>query len=398
MIVKLTSDPKYNTNYCEVDKRLYVKTSAGHEYTNTDVPEWKLVVPKSLSHDLIAQFHNSPFSAHMGLSKTLQNIRRYFYWGNMYRDVKNYVSSCDDCKMNKATNYVTRPPMGSKAETLRPFQRLYVDFMGPYPLSKSKNMYLLVILDHHSRFLILEPVKQPTAQIVADILENKVFLMFSVPEVIVSDNGKQFCAKIIEELMKRYGVRHVFTGKYSPQANTVERTNRSILAAIRNYIKDNHQNWDAHIPEIRQALCNAVHSSTGYSPHFLVFGQHYMSHGSNYGLLKSLIGISANDIWVESSSDYLSSAQESVLKHLEDAYRKSESRYNLRSRDRDLKPGQEVFLRNFCLSDAGKRFCAKLGPKFVKVIVTKKVGNVLYEVKGLDGRVLGVYHLKDIKL
>jgi len=62
---------------------------------------------------------------------------------------------------------------------------------------------------------------------------NKSFHQNGVPEFIHSDNGKQFVSEIFGELMTRYGIRHVKTGLYSPQANTAERVNRSVLQILR---------------------------------------------------------------------------------------------------------------------------------------------------------------------
>lgn len=390
-----SSDPILNM--CCMDGKAYINPSSGLVFENSYVPAWKLIVPKSLIQGLIKQFHDAPCSSHSGFEKTLEKARRYFYWKRMAGDIRDYVKKCDVCKQSKPANYIMRPLMGKQTTTQRTWQRIFVDFMGPYPLSKNRNMYLLVVLDHFSRFLLVQPIKNATAQILVDYLENEVFLKYSVPEIMVSDNGKQFDSNLLKKLLKKYGVTQVFTGKYSPQANASERTNRSILSAIRSYISENHQLWDQHIQEIRLALCNVVHSSTGFTPHFLMHGQHWIGNGSDYALIERLNFIDNNDVHLSLNSDRLTLAQKTVLENLEKAYLKSAKHYNLRARDRKFKPQQIVFLKNFSLSDAGKRYCAKLGPKFLKVKVVKRVGNVLYELMDLSGKQLGVFHAKDIK-
>ena len=61
-----------------------------------------------------------------------------------------------------------------------------------------------------------------------------MFHLFGVPESILSDNGDQ--SKEFKAKLTQYGVRHVYTAFHSPQANSSERANRSILAAIRSYV------------------------------------------------------------------------------------------------------------------------------------------------------------------
>lgn len=57
-----------------------------------------------------------------------------------------------------------------------------------------------------------------------------------------------------------------------------------------------------------------------------------------------------------------------------------------------------MYARNFAQSKAVDNFSAKFAPKFVKAVVKKSIGNVAYELENTDGKSIGVYHLKDIKI
>jgi len=56
-------------------------------------------------------------ASHRGIHKTLERVRRYYYWPGLVKDVKSYVLACDTCKMTKATNSVQRPPIGVPPES-----------------------------------------------------------------------------------------------------------------------------------------------------------------------------------------------------------------------------------------------------------------------------------------
>jgi len=64
-----------------------------------------------------------------------------------------------------------------------------------------------------------------------------------------------------------------------------------------------------------------------------------------------------------------------VQKQLEEAYEISRQRYDKRNRMLLVKPGQEVFRRNFVLSDFSKSFNAKFSRKFFKARVVESVGS-----------------------
>jgi len=392
----LEKSPKTQSNLRSVDGKLYYTPEFGIARLDTDLPHYKLFVPSPLVLDLIKQAHVPPTSAHLGVAKTLERLKRYYYWPKMSQTVYNFVTSCESCKQNKPANQILRPPMGAQFEAVRPFQRIYADFIGPFPRTKAGNTFILIILDSYSRFVLVQAFRQATATSLCEFLEKRVFNVFSTPETLLTDNGRQFESKCLQELLIKYGVKHIKTPKYSPQSNASERVNRSIICAIRAYIKESHKEWDLHLQEVVSALRNVVHSSTKYSPHYLVFGQHQIVHGSEYELLRKLNCLSDTDVIVN-KTDRLTLAQSSVLKHLRSAYERNQSHYNLRSRVRVLNVGQQVLVRNFVQSSAADSFASKLAPKFVKAQIKKLVGSAAVEVEDLRGRSMGVYHIKDVR-
>ena len=106
----------------------------------------------------------------------------------MARDVKAYIQSCDDCKIIKPTNQTLRPPMGNQFNTTRPFQRLYCDFLGPYPCTKMKNCQLFIVVDHLTKFLFLKPLRAATSNNVIEFFQHEIFCTYGVPQYIHSDN------------------------------------------------------------------------------------------------------------------------------------------------------------------------------------------------------------------
>jgi len=99
--------------------------------------EWKLWIPQSLTHSLKERAHSDPKAAHGMMTKTLEILRRYFYWPGITIQVREYVRGCEVCKESKAPNFRMQVGIGRRVETERPFPKLYIDFLGKYPRSKS---------------------------------------------------------------------------------------------------------------------------------------------------------------------------------------------------------------------------------------------------------------------
>ena len=85
---------------------------------------------------------------------------------------------------------------------------------------------MLVVTDYLSKFLLFISMKQVTARHVIAELEEKVFLMFAVPEICIADNGVQFGrSREFQEFLENYGVQPYYNALYTPQNNPTERTN-----------------------------------------------------------------------------------------------------------------------------------------------------------------------------
>lgn len=104
--------------------------------------------------------------------------------------------------------------------------------------------------------------------------------------LLVSDNGKPFCAKLFSDLLDKCSINNQFTPKYHIQSNACERVNRSVLSGIRAYINQIYKTWDEDLQEVAHAIRNVVHCYHKFSPHYLLFGQYLISHGSDNKLLR----------------------------------------------------------------------------------------------------------------
>lgn len=366
---------------------------------DVDSNPWKIWIPSTLTEALIRKFHEPPEMSHGGISKTLFRLRQWFYWPGMVVQVRQYIKSCEICKTTKSPNEILRPPMGQQMKVDRPFQQLYVDLLGPYPLSKNGNTFLFVCLDNLTKFVLVKPLKKATAINITNYLVNDVISIFGTPESIYADNGKQFVSNLFLKMLEEHGIKPLNPPFYSPQSNASERVNRSIIAAIRAYIQTDHKEWDKYINQIAASLRSTVHQAIKTSPFQALFGLCMIQHGSQYEILKQInCANESMGIEIEPISDKIQFVHKKLKQNLEKAHSLYEKVYNLRSKHVCFQIGQEVYKRNFVLSDKGKNINSKFCKKFVKCRIRSKMGSNRYELEDLCGRKsLGIYHAKDIR-
>lgn len=172
----------------------------------------------------------------------------------------------------------------------------FANILTPRYIHRVEIRYILTVLDHFSKFVFLKPLSKATCQKVVEFLEPLVFNCFGVPEIIHSDNEQQFHSRVFQDFLKKYGVTHISTGTHHPQANAVERVNRTVLQRIRSLINDNHKEWDKDLSKIECSLRTQKHTATGLTPYFCVFGHEMVLHASAYEILRKLGCFNSGDV------------------------------------------------------------------------------------------------------
>ncbi|GFY28203.1 retrovirus-related Pol polyprotein from transposon opus [Trichonephila clavipes] len=177
------------------------------------------------------------------------------------------------CQIN---NYKNALPAGQLIPIVSnyPNEIVTLDLLGPYPVSRvRRNRYVLVIMDHFSKWAEIIPLKKASARVIGDNFFDNYISRFGAPIKLISDNGPQFISDIFENLSERLGLRHVKTVVYRPQANRTERVNRDLVQMIANYVNEQHDTWDQFLREFAYAIRSAVNETTGKTPAELFLGR-----------------------------------------------------------------------------------------------------------------------------
>ena len=101
-----------------------------------------------------------------------------------------------------------------------------------------------------------------------------MFCRFSPPEQLHSDQGRQFESKLLHEVCNLLGIRKTKTTPYHPQCDgLVERFKRTLLDMLATTTHENPFDWENQLRKVCMAYNTSVHSSTGFTPFYLMFGR-----------------------------------------------------------------------------------------------------------------------------
>ena len=228
------------------------------------------IVPPSLVTEVIKSLHNSLTAGHLGAYKTLEKTRQRYYWPGFETDVKHHILRCDKCQKRSG------PPQKHRHSLVdwkisNPFHHIGLDFLGPLPTSNGCR-YILLIGDHFTKSYEAFPLLGPTAATTSDALLERWICRFAGPYSIHTDCGTNSECQLFANLLK-LETDKTRTTAFHPQSNSVvERMNRTLLNMLAKCNDEDQTKWSVKLPYVLLAYRSSVHESTGFTPHYLVFG------------------------------------------------------------------------------------------------------------------------------
>ena len=369
--------------------------------SDPDIDSWRKVIPKCERENLISLAHDIPTSGHLGVYKSYHKLANKYYWPKMRADVAAYIRKCKICSCHKPEQKAQAGFMLSRPYVSRPWELISADLVGPLPKSTHGYLYILVVTDYFSKFPLFFPLRTATASSITKSIEDNVFMLFGVPTSIIVDNGSQFRSREFTKLMATYKVNIRYTANYHPQANPTERVNRVLKTILSSFVEDNQRKWDSLLPKVACAIRSSRHESTDSSPYFVNFGKEMALQGDHNHYkddTKADIKVSRDAEEVANRQKEFQELYDEIRERLSKVSEISSARYNLRHRNVEYVVGQQVYRRNFVLSDAAKYYTAKLAPKFLgPFTIHKRLSPFTYQLQDPDGTLRGVWNVKDLK-
>jgi len=229
-----------------------------------------LVVKHDEVDDLMPYTHEHPLSGHFGHEKTMQKLHQHYWWPKMDKYVNHYVRTCIQCQQLK---YPTKSEPLQSITPIGTMKKWGIDMVGPLQPTKNGNKYIVVAVDYLTKWPEAKAVKDKSAEAIASFIADNIICRHGVPNELTSDNGKEFDNQLLRHITKRTHVKHIFTATYHPQANgQVERMNQTLMNMLRKLSQDKPHVWDEHIETSLFAYRTTIHSTTKFTPFYLLHG------------------------------------------------------------------------------------------------------------------------------
>lgn len=222
--------------------------------------------------EIIREFHESPLGGHQGMNRTLKRIQLYYDWPGMSRDVEEYISTCSVCQKNKVSR-INKIPMKITTTAAKPMERIFLDIVGPLPVTYNGNRFILTFEDDLTKYSDAIPLPNSEAETLAEAFVTHIICKFSAPEVVLTDKGVNFLSNLFRAICKILKSKKINTSPYHPQANPVERMHRGLKEYLRAYVDKDKLDWCTWLPYAMFVYNTTPHSATGYTPFELFYGR-----------------------------------------------------------------------------------------------------------------------------
>src|SRR6266542_576647 len=175
------------------------------------------------------------------------HISKRYLWQNMRKDIKEYAKTCFQCQQRgsmRQNNQKRTIPL------IDIFERWEVDIVGPLPITREGNRYIVVAMDYFSRWPEARPLKIANTDTVATFLYEEIICRFGEPKILQSDRRIYFVNELSQRLTKRFKIKYSLSSPYPPQSNRlVERFNKMLCEGIAKLAEEVDQ-WDKFIQPV----------------------------------------------------------------------------------------------------------------------------------------------------
>ena len=150
--------------------------------------KFQFILPQSYWKQALEACHEN--MGHLSIERNTALLKDCFYWPSTTEDVVKHIKSCPQC-----LRFKTQP---EKAElnpviATRPLELVHIDYLtieAPANSKSGKDVNILIITDHFTRYAQAHIISSQKAPVVAKTLWEQFFVHYGFPEKILSDQGR----------------------------------------------------------------------------------------------------------------------------------------------------------------------------------------------------------------
>lgn len=231
----------------------------------------KIMLSEKFSIELINKVHKN--LCHIGIKQMQKTLSPLYIARNLTENIKKISKNCEICIKNKSRGQGKIGFMSHLGPATKPFEIVSIDTIGGFGGSRSTKKYLHLLVDHFTRYAFVLTSKTQGAndfiKLVTNISETDNIGM------ILTDQYPGINSKEFKRFLAEKQIPMIFTAVNAPFSNGLnERLNQTLVNKIRCKIneEENTRAWTKIAHECVEKYNKTIHSVTGFSPSYLLYG------------------------------------------------------------------------------------------------------------------------------
>ena len=211
---------------------------------------------------LVKELHSA---THLGGQALWKHFRDRYDYKAGRRICLEVAQSCPQCQMS--SDYGHRQKTTGAIQSQGPWDTLSIDIVGPLPTDHHLE-FLIVFVDCYSRYTILVPSSNHTANTVSEALLRHVVPYFGTPRRLLSDRGREFISEVWSKMLRSLGIQRVLTSPYHPEGNAINgRSHRTLNNMLHARLLEGSSSkaWVDKVPGIMLSLNAMPHKPHGFA-------------------------------------------------------------------------------------------------------------------------------------
>ncbi|XP_050233269.1 uncharacterized protein LOC126681763 [Mercurialis annua] len=161
-------------------------------YRKSFTHPWSRCLTTEEGEYVLREIHEGICGAHIAPRMLAKKaVLQGYYWPLMVRQAEEIVKKCENCQRHQNIRHAPTTEQ-CPITSPWPFATWGIDILGPFTPTTGQKKFLIVAVDHFTKWIEVEAVSTITEARIRDFFWRQIVCRFGIPRALVTDNGKQF--------------------------------------------------------------------------------------------------------------------------------------------------------------------------------------------------------------
>ncbi|KAL0282093.1 UNVERIFIED_CONTAM: Transposon Ty3-I Gag-Pol polyprotein [Sesamum angustifolium] len=193
---------------------------------------------EELRTEIMHEAYYAPYAMHPGSTKMYRDLRPYYWWPRMKKDVEEFVARCLTCQQVKAEHQAPAGKLHPLSIPKWKWEKITMDFIVGLPRTFRKHDAIWVVVNRLTKSAHISPIRQnDSLDKLAELYVSEIVRLHGIHTSIVSDRDHRFTSRFRGSMQRTLATKLHFSTAFHPQTDgQSERMIQTLEDMMRAYV------------------------------------------------------------------------------------------------------------------------------------------------------------------